>query len=705
MTARRSHLISFLGTSRYQPTEYVAGGGLDPDAGSCTTPFIAEAIARLLDVGAVTVLATPSARSQNGEALGRALQATVGEVAWVEIPDGRDDGELWTIFDCLRRALSGPEPKLLDITHGFRSVPFFAAGVLHFVRSVDPAAGPVQVLYGAFQAPLELDGRAVTPIWDLSAFVDLGEWTTAISTFLRTGSGTDLADSTRLLGQSLARQWAGAGKHGPRPSLDRLGKSLDRFADSFATVRVPDLLVGRGSKGVPQVEALLSAITAARPSVALAPPLAAVLDRIAELPEALERPPLDQLGGTLRLAALARTYFGMGRFSEAATILREAWVSSHATRADALLPGGEAFSRPARKVAEARWLGNQDHEARTTANVRNDLLHAGFNSAARAAHTLREDLASELDRLDECLNTDVPEAAVSATPITVELEPGRVWDFGSLPPRSIALDGAVTGPASDPAREVYSFDHHGPGVRHAMLSTCEQVRDAILVGLDPSGFRIFINDVDADSVTAVWLLMHPERLRGSRGQRVRRLVGTLGRVDALGPAIGEPHPLTARLCPPPGEVPAQAHLDAGLALLDGWWEGDSISQARPADTTRHGIWVQTTDPAELVVRHGEFPRGFVDLYRHAGFGVLYTPAPADTLAYTVGKRSEFVRFNIAAFLDDVGALEPGWGGASTVAGAPRRADGSRSRLPVDVVAELLLAAARRAAEPSEGQEP
>ena len=85
------------------------------------------------------------------------------------------------------------------------------------------------------------------------------------------------------------------------------------------------------------------------------------------------------------------------------------------------------------------------------------------------------------------------------TPLHVELVPGRTWTLDELPPRSIALDGAVRGPAIDTASARYSFDHHDGVIRHATLATCEQVRDALLVGLDPRGYHVFVNDVDGDT--------------------------------------------------------------------------------------------------------------------------------------------------------------------------------------------------------------
>ena len=85
----------------------------------------------------------------------------------------------------------------------------------------------------------------------------------------------------------------------------------------------------------------------------------------------------------------------------------------------------------------------------------------------------------------------------------VLIERGRTIPFDSLPPRSVALDGYVLGPHIDPEHERYSFDHHGNCVRHATRLTAEQVHDALVLGLDPAGFTVHVNDVDLDTVLTI----------------------------------------------------------------------------------------------------------------------------------------------------------------------------------------------------------
>ena len=76
--------------------------------------------------------------------------------------------------------------------------------------------------------------------------------------------------------------------------------------------------------------------------------------------------------------------------------------------------------------------------------------------------------------------------------------------------------------------------------------------------------------------------------------------------------------------------------------------------------------------------------------------VAYNQAPDGSWVYTIGKKSEFVSgFPVGphsqegTVLHGLNAVEPGWGGGSTIGGAPRNADGSRSRLTPDEVFVLI----------------
>jgi hypothetical protein len=95
--------------------------------------------------------------------------------------------------------------------------------------------------------------------------------------------------------------------------------------------------------------------------------------------------------------------------------------------------------------------------------------------------------------------------------------------------------------------------------------------------------------------------------------------------------------------------------------------------------------IQATDPHVLF-----------DLYEQ-GIERIVTCRPQSdgSWAYTVARRSDFVDgFDVPAILASLDAVETGWGGGSTIGGAPRHPDGSRSRLAPARVFEVVEACVR-----------
>lgn len=283
---------------------------------------------------------------------------------------------------------------------------------------------------------------------------------------------------------------------------------------------------------------------------------------------------------------------------------------------------------------------------------------------------------------------------------------GQTRSFDSLPANSIALDGAVQAPRLDPANRRYSFDHHDGCTRFATLATCQQVALAIRMGLVVDGeTEVFVNDLDADTMVSLWLLEHPDRVNDPK---VVELVEQVGRMDAhfMGPA----HPLHFMLMPPRGSVQTEEMLSGFLTTLDKWYDGSLELPPRRTQPGKAFGWRPETGWVDI----GEVTDGFQSVY-DAGYlaGVVYSPAPEDSMLYTVGRRSDFVPLAVgpshvnrqadaASYRNDTilgqlaqaeieknPAQEHGtnWGGASTVGGSCRNTGNVASRLtPEEVLA-------------------
>ena len=250
---------------------------------------------------------------------------------------------------------------------------------------------------------------------------------------------------------------------------------------------------------------------------------------------------------------------------------------------------------------------------------------------------------------------------------------------------TIYLDGACRGPAIDVGRRAYSFDHHAGCSRFATMSTCEQVLLALDMGLNPKGFRVVVNDLDADTSLALWLLFNPHKV----DDRVREEVRKIGRVDSHGP-LWSPTKLHKALTRRPGVAQTFQDLIADQEKIDAWVEGGDRALPEPFSMPPCAVHGLDRDGGVVEVQ-GDFAAAYA---AGAVIALAKVPGPAGTIGWTVGKKSDFARGDISGFLDEMSTIEPGWGGGSTIGGAPRHSDGTRSRLPFSEVWPVFLKHAR-----------
>jgi len=293
--------------------------------------------------------------------------------------------------------------------------------------------------------------------------------------------------------------------------------------------------------------------------------------------------------------------------------------------------------------------------------------------------------------------------------LNITFEYGKVRTFDALASNTIALDGAVQGPAADPATRRYSFDHHGGCLRLVTLATCQQVAVALSLGLVVDrNTNVVINDIDADTVVSVWLLR--DALRGGNAGRlkmIKDLVERVGLTDAHGPVFA-PHPLHAALGPKWGDKAPQdmAMLATFLEKLDAWYAGAEDEPREERAGVGYGLkatggWVPV-----------KTPDGFGPLYAEGYLAAaLVTPANDKSFTWVIGKRSDLVPLAVGpadSSKDRSGQYLPtilgtiaqaehalgvahsdNWGGGSSIGGSPRLPGGVGSRLSEEAVLAIL----------------
>ncbi len=318
----------------------------------------------------------------------------------------------------------------IDITHALRHQPFFAAGVIGFVRSIDEDDLDFRVVYGAFD--LRDQHQNITPVIELTPFVELLDWTRDLVLFLESGRLGKLIQWVRKPGRELGKAWERGVK---------LATAIERFARDLQTVRTGALLLGgedRGRRTPSSAKRLLQATREARQDVAEhLPPLADVLERI----EAMARPLVfngDHLAGAHGhevLAALVELYLSMGRYVEAVTTLREARISAFASPAAARpgLPGFDAGERD--HTEKVLWPEAEKDERRSISDLRNDISHAGYRRDSCDSNNLIDNIQKKSAEYSAWTPPEIPHADRILVNIT-----NHPWDEWPEEQRRAALE-------------------------------------------------------------------------------------------------------------------------------------------------------------------------------------------------------------------------------------------------------------------------
>jgi len=207
--------LSCLGTSNYVPCTYCYGETRIADV-----RFVQEATTRIFCAGwasadRILIFTTQEAKRRNwndGGYFDDAGKPIAGldsrlaslslktRITAIDIPEGGSEAEIWQIFQIIYDHINEADQVVFDITHAFRSIPMLAMVVLPYARVMKNIR--IQgIYYGAFEIlghpakvkELPMDQRRA-PIFDLTPFSALLDWTLAIDRFLGAGDAGPACD-------------------------------------------------------------------------------------------------------------------------------------------------------------------------------------------------------------------------------------------------------------------------------------------------------------------------------------------------------------------------------------------------------------------------------------------------------------------------------------------------------------------------------
>lgn len=224
-------LITFLGVANYKTGIYHLHNSYQEK-----TSFVQTALAKLLDPDEVVVLVTKQAEEKNWPRLIKELEQFDVQVSFRkrQIPSGRSEDEIWDIFQILTNEVREQDVLFIDITHSLRSLPIMTLACVQYLRALKDIS--LQgIYYGAWEAGVEKNGDIWAPIFDLSSFVELMDWSEAVGAFERSGDSTRLS---QLFDKEVKpRQIASKGQDQEAKLLREVANGLFQTSQSMATCR------------------------------------------------------------------------------------------------------------------------------------------------------------------------------------------------------------------------------------------------------------------------------------------------------------------------------------------------------------------------------------------------------------------------------------------------------------------------------------
>jgi CRISPR-associated DxTHG motif protein len=386
-------VITFLGTS---PKETLYKWKEQTYAGQ----VFAQALLKFVEFDKMFVLVTKEAREKTYPILEKLGDDRIEPV---DIETGETTEEMWRWFETIMQKIEDKDTVIFDITHGLRSIPFLVflfAAFLKSARNVYIEA----IYYGAYELGNK-NTNEPAPVIELSEFVSMFDWITAVNEFLYTGNASYLA---KQLNTHKSEKLSG------------LVENINQIALGLELLR--PLTVAEAARELPEklgsVENNLP-----RPFSVVAKPLEQAYAQFGISPDAEAR---EHLRAQLRMI---NWYFEKDRFVQTLSMAREwlvsllcvqfsldMWNNDYREEMEFLLNGGvkkengqivkvspyreEWEKYPHRKAINRLWGGTPFELAK----LRNDVLHSGFRKNPEQASDIKSKIKSIIDEINRIAN-------------------------------------------------------------------------------------------------------------------------------------------------------------------------------------------------------------------------------------------------------------------------------------------------------------
>lgn len=455
----RKLFISFLGTGNYSECVYY-----DSQKQYQPTRFIQ--CATLEQIGAqqweasdaVCIFATKKAKEQNWEetlpnkeyaGLKRQL-ADMGlkaDIQCVSICDGKNETEMWELFETIFSQIEEGDQLYVDLTHAFRYQPMLMLVLANYAKFLKNIM-VMHISYGNYEAGLQandktvVNGRQITlaPIVSLLQLSQLQDWNTAAADFLQNGYVDKMSElatgSIRLLQKDEAT------RSNDNRNLATFVAGLKTLVEERQTCRGLDICTGATQQKLMAQASKLGEV--------VIKPLEPILEKVSQT--------LPKHSGSLNNCLDAAQWcYDNHLYQQSATILQEGVVTyfceRHGISIEKEVERGvvnSALKIKANSLPKAEWDVKPDQKEklvellddivlsqprvfeafRNISEIRNDYNHAGFRSKRKpqSSDNIKKNIKKALLCFKECLTANY-EAKARARRVFVNLSNHPTTDW------------------------------------------------------------------------------------------------------------------------------------------------------------------------------------------------------------------------------------------------------------------------------------
>lgn len=451
----RKLFISFLGTGNYHECVYY-----DSQKQYRPTHFIQCATLEKIgaqqweETDAVRIFATKKAKEQNwNEKLegkdyaGLSKQISdlglKADIQCVSICDGKNETEMWDLFETVFSQIEEGDLLYVDLTHAFRYQPMLMLVLTNYAKFLKNIK-VMHISYGNYEAGLTtaIDGKDLTlaPIVNLLQLSQLQDWTTAAADFLQNGYVDKMSElasnSIRLLQKDVST------RSDDNRKLASFVGELKTLVEERQTCRGLDI-----SSGATQQKLMEEA---GRLGEVVIKPLEPILEKVSQ---ALPKPD----GSLNNCLDAAQWCYDNHLYQQSATILQEGVVTYFCERHGIAIDNeaergvvNSALMIKANSLPQSQWDISPERRGklvellgdiilsqpkvfdtfRNISEIRNDYNHAGFRSKRepQSPANIKKNISKALQLFRDCL-TDDYEAKAEARRVFVNLSnhPSADW--------------------------------------------------------------------------------------------------------------------------------------------------------------------------------------------------------------------------------------------------------------------------------------